>query len=504
MSNCRSIVDLLYDNVKIYGKKIALKYGEKTYTFEEFKVHVEEVAAGIDALGLRRGMRAAIMLPNKPEFAFLYYALLRQGIEIIPLNILNKSTELNHILNDSKADAIIAWDKFADVIIPAVEGLEKCKYQLYIGNSTPQGGINLEEIWRKNRPTPARAEIKTDDIALIFYTAGVGEQARGAALSNDSVMLTVQSIAETFLFNSADKVLATLPLFNTLGQFVAMNVPIAIGATIVLHPKFESERVIEALIKDEITVLPGVPSIFDSILEELPEQSIAHNLRLCLSSGAPLSENTFTQFQNRLNVPIIEGYGLSECSPLVTSNRIYREQKHGTVGWPLPDVDLKIVDDQQRDVLQGEIGEILIRSKQVMCYYLNRPQATKAVLNDGWLKTGDVGRIDADGYLCLVDRKKDLILKGGFHVYPKEIELILNAHPKVMQSAVVGQTTSDSNECITAFILLRPGEQATIAELRSYCLEKMAAYKCPEKFEFRDQFPKSSTGKILKRALREE
>ncbi|KAA3658805.1 MAG: hypothetical protein DWQ10_10365 [Calditrichaeota bacterium] len=296
--------------------------------------------------------------------------------------------------------------------------------------------------------------------------------------------------------------MATLPLFNTLGQFVAMNVPIAVGASIVLHSKFDSRFVLDAIENEKITVFPGVPTIFDAILKDLPEHSFDQNLRLCLSSGAPLSEYTFTQFQNKLNVPIIEGYGLSECSPLVTSNRIYREQKHGTVGWPLPDVDLKIVDEKQQEVLPGEIGEIMIRSKQVMRFYLNNPQTTKEVLHDDWLNTGDVGKLDKDGYLCLVDRKKDLILKGGFHVYPKEIEAILNEHPKVLQSAVIGQTTIDSNECITAYVLLQPGERARVEELKHYCAENLAAYKCPEKIEFRDELPKSSSGKILKRALK--
>ncbi|KAA3616539.1 MAG: hypothetical protein DWQ05_12475 [Calditrichaeota bacterium] len=504
MTSGNSIVDFLYENAKTYGNNTALRYQNQSYTFNEFITHVEEVAAGIDALGLRRGMRAAIMLPNTPDYAFLYYALLRQGIEIIPLNILLKSTELNHILGDSEAHAIIAWDKFANVIIPAVEDLDNCKYQLYIGDSTPQGGINLGEIWRKTRPVPARAEVNDDDVALVFYTAGIGSQARGAALSNISLVQTVQNIAETFLFNSADHVLAALPLFNSFGQILAMNVPLSVGGSFVLLPKFESDRVIEAIEKGKITVLPGVPSIFDTVLDGMPDGPIEHNLRLCLSSGAPLSERTFTQFQKKLKVPIIEGYGLSECSPLVASNRIYREQKHGTVGWPLPEIDLKIVDDEQHQVAPGDIGEIMIRSKQVMKYYLNRPEATKAVFSNGWLNTGDVGKIDADGYLCLVDRKKDLILKGGFHVYPKEIEKVLNAHPKVQQSAVVGIAKNDSHECITAFLVLKPGEKATADELKEYCTDKMAAYKCPEKFDFLDQLPRSSSGKILKRALREK
>ncbi len=503
MKDGQSIVDILYETAKNCGSKTALIYQDQSYSYDAFITHVEEVAAGIDALGLRRGMRAAIMLPNTPEYAFLYFALMRQGIEIIPLNILLKSTELNHILGDSEAHAIIAWDRFANVIIPAVEDLDNCKYQLYIGDSTPQGGINLGEIWRKNRPVPARAEINSEDIALIFYSAGIGGQARGATHTNESLVLTVQSIAETFLFSHTDTVLAALPLFNTLGMIVAMIVPLAVGAIFVLHPKFESSKVVHALSQNQVTVLPGVPSIFDSILGDLPENAENLKLRLCISSGAPLSQQSFFHIKNRLNVPIIEGYGLSECSPLVAANRIYREQKYGTVGWPLPEVDLKIVDDQQQQVAPGDIGEIMIRSKQVMKYYLNRPEATKSVFHRGWLNTGDVGKIDSDGYLCLVDRKKDLILRGGFHVYPKEIEIILNAHPKVLQSAVIGDTSGNSNEQITAFIVVKPGRKTGIEEIREYCLDKMAAYKCPDQVKFLARLPRSSSGKILKRALRD-
>ena len=280
---------------------------------------------------------------------------------------------------------------------------------------------------------------------MIFYSAGIGGQARGAAHTNESLLLTVQSIVETFLFSHTDNVLATLPLFNTLGMIAAMNVPLAVGATFILHPKFESKKVIQALRENQVTVLPGVPSIFDSILQDLPDLSKNIKLRLCISSGAPLSAKSFSDIRHKLNVPIIEGYGLSECSPLVAANRIYREQKQGTVGWPLPEVDLKIVDNEMQQVPPGDIGEILIRSKQVMKYYLNRPEATKSVLHKGWLNTGDVGKIDRDGYLCLIDRKKDLILRGGFHVYPKEIEIILNAHPQVLQSAVIGVASENSS-----------------------------------------------------------
>ncbi len=496
------IVDKLYCSAKNHPERPAFCFEGDSVTYRELIDRVEQYAAAIDALGLNKGKRVALMLPNIPEFVFLYYALLRQGLEIIPLNIMLKSGEIRYILEDSEAVSIIAWDKFSGQVTAAVEGLDTCKYQLYIGTEVPGGGLNLTEFGAQRRSVPPACELEGEDSAVIFYTAGTTGNPKGAVLSHAGIASTVQGIAENFLVTASDCVLAVLPLFHALGQMVTMNVPLSSGASFSLHLKFDKDAFLHSFRQDAITVIVGVPALFEAILSQPELKDSLAKLRLCISSGAPLQPDLQERFQETFGVPILQGYGLSECSPLVTSNRIYREQRAGTVGLPVPENEVAIFDDHGRQLPVGEVGEIGIRSPSVMKYYLNRPEATRAVIRDGWLMTGDVGKIDTDGYLHLVDRKKDIILKCGFHVYPREVERVLLAHQKVAQTAVIGIKSQRHGEEVKAFVVLKKGEKCTAKELIDYCNEKMAAYKCPGVIEFVPELPRGSTGKVLKKELK--
>ncbi|HHL73900.1 MAG TPA: long-chain fatty acid--CoA ligase [Bacteroidetes bacterium] len=496
------IVDKLYHSAQEFPDRTAFVYENSPVSYSELLDRVEQYAAAIDALGLTRGKRVALMLPNIPEFVYLYYALLRQGLEVIPLNIMLKAGEIRYILEDSESASIIAWDRFSTQVTAAVDGLDSCKYQLYIGTEAPGSGLNLTEFGAQRRSVPPACELEGEDPAVIFYTAGTTGNPKGAVLSHAGIASTVQGISETFFFTHTDRVFAVLPLFHALGQMLTMNVPIATGAAFALHPRFDRETIEQFFQNDAITVIVGVPALFEAIQSRPEIKEYLSDLRLCISSGAPLPQEIQTGFIEVFGIAILQGYGLSECSPLVTCNRIYREQRAGTVGLPVPENEVAIFDDDGRQRPTGEVGEIGIRSPSVMKYYLNRPQATRSVIRDGWLMTGDVGKIDTDGYLHLVDRKKDIILKCGFHVYPREVERVLLAHQKVAQAAVVGVKSPRIGEDVKAFVVLKQGEQCSSAELIDYCNEKMAAYKCPGIIEFVSELPLGSTGKVLKKDLK--
>ncbi len=482
---------------------VAMVYGSTVITYERFIEAVDRLAAGLQSLGLRRGDRLALMLPNLPHFAIAYYALLKLGVWVVPLNVMLKEAEIQYILEDSEASGFIGWGHFSRSLSRAAANLERCRLHVFLGEQMPAGSIGLLRLMNDARAIKPPT-VPSNENAVVLYTAGTTGHPKGAMLSHGNLLAGIHGCRDALLVTPDDRVLAVLPLFHSFGQTVAMHVPLLSGACLILHSKFEPAAIIDSLERDRVSIFPGVPRMFEQLLELKPPKEKLSTLKFCVTSGAPLPEEVREKMTSRYDRPILAGYGLSECSPFVAVQQPQRETRRGSVGLPLPGLEVRIHDNDGRSLAVGEMGDIAVRGEVTMRGYLNRSEATKDVLGDGWLMTGDIGYIDADGFLFIVDRKKDLILKAGFNVYPSEVEEFINAHPKVDECAVIGVPDKHHGEEVKAFVVLRPGQHSNKDEIIQYCREKMATYKCPKHIEFCGSLPRGATGKVLKRLLREK
>jgi long-chain acyl-CoA synthetase len=501
--NMKSPSEFVSDNARKNPDAVAIVYGSTTIPYHRLSDAIDRLAAGLYQRGLRRGDRIALMLPNVPHFIISYYALLKLGVWIVPLNIMLKETEVRYILEDSEAKGFIGWQSFSQTLSRAVANLDRCHLQIYLGENLPPGCIDLIQLINAGIPLPLEP-VPSDEIAVVYYTAGTTGHPKGAMLSHENLLASVQGCRQTLLVRPEDRFLAVLPLFHSFGQVVGMHVPLASGAVIVLHSKLDSALIIESIQNDRVTIFPGVPGIFEQVLQLKPPKETISTLKYCVGSGAPVTKRLYEEMMNRYGVPILAGYGLSECSPLSAAQQPLGHIRHDSVGMPLPGLEVRILDNTGKTLGPGEVGEIAFSGNTVMRGYLNRSEATKDVLRNGWLMTGDVGYLDADGYLYIVDRKKDLILKAGFNVYPREVEEFINAHPKVEECAVIGVPDKYCGEEVKAYVVLRQGQHSSKDELIQYCRDKIAAYKCPKHVEFCGSLPRGATGKVLKRVLREK
>lgn len=501
--NIKSPSEFISDNARKHSDAVAIVYGSSSITYHQLGDAIDRLASSLYQLGLRRGDRIALMLPNVPHFIISYYALLKLGVWIVPLNIMLKETEIRYILEDSEARGFIGWQRFSQTLSRSVANLDHCSLHILLGENLPPGTIDLIQLI--NAGTPAQLEsIPVDEIAVVYYTAGTTGHPKGAMLSHENLSASIQGCRQSLLVRPEDRFLSVLPLFHSFGQIVGMHVPLASGAVIILHSKFDAATIVESLQNDRATIFPGVPGIFEQLLQLNPSKEVFSTLKFCIASGAPIARSLYDEMMSRFGVPVLAGYGLSECSPLSAAQQPMGLIRHGSVGVPLPGLDVRIYDNSGKAAGPGEVGEIAFSGNTVMRGYLNRSEATKDVLRDGWLMTGDVGYLDADGYLYIVDRKKDLILKAGFNVYPREVEEFINAHPKVEECAVIGVPDKYCGEEVKAYVVLRQGQHSSKDELIQYCRDKMAAYKCPRHVEFCGSLPSGATGKVLKRVLREK
>jgi len=503
MTNIKAPSEIISESARKNNDAVAIAYDATTFTYQQLNEAVDKLAASLFQLGLRRGDRLALMLPNLPQFVIAYFALLKLGVWIIPLNVMFKEAEIRYILEDSEAKGFIGWDLFAQTLLKAATNLDRCSLHILLGENILPGCFELAQLISAGEAA-ALEPIPTDEIAVVFYTAGTTGHPKGAMLSHENLLASIQGCRQALLVRPEDRVLAVLPLFHSFGQIVGMHVPLTSGAVIIMHSKFDAAAIADSLQNDRVTIFPGVPGMFEQLLQLNPAKEKLATVKFCVASGAPLTESLQDEMNRRFGVPILAGYGLSECSPLAAVQQPHGLLRHGSVGIPLPGLEIRILDDSGKALRPNEVGEIAISGNAVMRGYLNRSEATKDVLRDGWMMTGDVGYLDADGYLTIVERKKDLILKAGFNVYPREVEKFINAHPKVEECAVIGVPDKHSGEEAKAYVVLRQGQHSSKEEIINYCREKMAAYKCPKHIEFCGSLPRGATGKVLKRVLREK
>lgn len=464
---------------------------------------IDRFRGSLAQIGIRRGDRVGILLPNSPHFPIAYYAVVGLGAIALPLNIMLKARELAYKLEDAEARAIIAWSNFAPEVEKATASLQMLAFRIYLGDQVPSGSLRMVDLIRRGTRMSPSPEVSPDDVAVILYTAGVTGRPKGAELTHRNLAYHAAEFRNLLRITPKDRFLAVMPFYHALGQAMVMNLAFVSGAQLVIQSRFHPGDVLRALREEQITFFLGVPTMYNLIagFPSAPEYE-APSVRYCLSGGSKLSQETARHFEEHCDHVIMEGYGLSETSSMVCLNTMAGMGYNGSVGRPIPGVDVRIADEDDRELPVGEVGEVLIQGATVMRGYRGQPDRSSQALRGGWFHTGDLGKIDIDGNLYLVDRKDDMILKSGFKIYPREIEEVLEQLPHVEEVAVVEVPDPMVGQEIKACVVLKEGADITSGDIVQYCRERMAAYKCPKLVRFYKELPKAPGGKIIKGELR--
>lgn len=511
-----SLATLLEETSRTHPDRVALILGDDELTYREVDRLASRVADVLRGRGIGAGDRVAIACPNLIEFPIVYYGILKAGAVVVPMNILMKSEEIRYYLEDSEAKALFCFAGTADLDLgaqarAAFDAVSSCEHFIVIGDAEGVTGESYQELVNSASEDVQSASSSESDTAVILYTSGTTGQPKGAELTHANLVLNALGCHRLFMTSEdqPDTMLVCLPLFHTFGATVLMNAGFASGATLVLVPRFTGEAALQLMVRHHITFFAGVPTMYWGLLNALRDEddarTIREHMRVAASGGAALPVQILDDFANRFGVGILEGYGLSETSPVATFNHLGRPSKPGSIGQAIWGVEVALVDEEWNHITEpGQVGEIAIRGYNIMKGYLNRPDATAAVMNNGWFRTGDLATRDEDGYYFIVDRAKDMIIRGGFNVYPREVEEVLMRHPAVSLAAVVGVPSEEFGEEVKAYLVRTQGDATTEAELIAYCREHLAAFKCPRSIEFVSALPMTSTGKILKRELRDD
>lgn len=498
---------------------IALVFFGKEVTYREMQENIDRTAAALADMDVRKGDRVALMLPNCPEYVYSYFACMKLGAIAVQLNPLYTPSELELLLNDSGAKVFVGVDavfgSFHEVRdrVP-VEHVIVARMMW-----TDVEGENLwfDELLQKYPPESPEAAIDPkEDVAVFQYTGGTTGIPKAVMLTHFNLVANATQVRE-WLRDFTDRMfaggvtqhytLAVLPFFHSYGMTCVMNVGLSFPSGQVLLPRFDVDSLLELAEQYRPTIFPGVPTIYTAIANHpYVDRYNLESIEVCNSGAAPMPVDVMARFEERTGSKMIEGYGLTEASPVTHCNPFTGECKPGSIGMPYPDTDCRIVDIETgtTDVPPGDEGELIIKGPQVMKGYWNRPEETAETIRDGWLYTGDIARMDEDGYFYIVDRKKDMVITGGFNIYPREVDEVLFEHPKIAEAVTAGIPDDYYGEVLKAYVVLKDGESATQEELLDFCAQKLAAYKIPRSIEFRRELPKSAIGKILRRVLVEE
>ncbi|EGK14900.1 long-chain-fatty-acid-CoA ligase [Desmospora sp. 8437] len=525
--------DLLKKSAKDYPEREAIYFMGKRITYRELMDDVHRMARALKELGVKKGERVSIMLANSPQAVIAYYAVLTIGGVVVQTNPMYKERELEHMLTDSGAETIICLDlvyqqvekvkprtPLKRVIVTGIKDyLPFPKNWLYslklkMDGTQPQipygdGVFAFSEIMKKAMPEPVEIEIASmDEVALLQYTGGTTGLAKGAMLTHRNIVVNVVQCHHWMYKGERgkEKVLGLVPFFHVYGMTVVMNFSVYMAATMVLVPRFDVKDVLKVIDKERPSLFPGAPTMYVGLINhpEIAKYDLS-SIKACISGSAPLPVAVQERFEKLTGGRLVEGYGLTECSPVTHANPIWEKRKNGSIGLPWPDTECRVVDpDTGEEMEAGVAGLLQVKGPQVMKGYWNRKEETEKVLRDGWLNTGDIAMMDEDGYFYIMDRQKDMIIAGGFNIYPREVEEVLYDHPAVQEVAVIGVPDPYRGETVKAFLVLKPDAKVTEQELNTYCRSKLANYKVPRLYEFRDQLPKTTVGKVLRRELAEE
>ena len=505
----------LRETAEKHAEKTAYYFMGQTSTYGELDRAVTKFASGLEHLGIKQGDHIALLLGNSPHFVISLYGALRLGVTTIPINPIYTVDEIGYILKNGDVKAIVALD----LALPLAEKMHHLLPEIkhYIFCQTTPDSLDQSEISKLTICSKMKSFTEViatgdldfkgpmqedDDTAIILYTSGTTGKPKGAMLTHKNLFSNARDVGNYLKMNNNDRVVTALPMFHVFCLTVALNAPLLSGATILIAPKFSPKEVF-ALIKEyEATIFAGVPTMYN-FLYQFPEGNPGDlkSLRLCVSGGAPLPVALLKNFEQKFNVLISEGYGLSEASPVTCFNPLDRPRRPGSIGTSILCVENKVVDELGEEVTVGAVGELIVRGPNVMKGYYKMPEETAAAIRNGWLHTGDLARMDEEGYFYIVDRKKDLIIVGGYNVYPREVEEVISNHQDVVEVAVLGVPDADQGEAVNAYVVSR-NPKLTVEEIREYCKEHLAKYKVPTTIGFLDELPKNTTGKILRRALK--
>lgn len=488
-----NLAENLVQSAAAGADQAAVKLDDIVVSYGALQAGASRVAGWLQSLGVEPGDRVALNMPNLPQFPVIYYGILWAGGVVVPMNPLFKDREVAYALNDSGAKAIFVWEGMAEEAVAAADEVGIPCIQVGAGFTAEVGQHQPAEL-------VARDE---QDTAVILYTSGTTGSPKGAELSHRNISRNVEISVDLVEMARGDVVFGGLPLFHSFGQVVGMNAAVKAGATLTLLPRFEPGKALEVLQRDQVTIMEGVPTMYVALVQ-VPNAADFDTsaLRVAVSGGASLPVEVLRGFESTYDCALLEGYGLSETSPVASFNHRDKERKPGSIGTPVAGVEFRLVDAQWTDVPEGEIGEIAIKGHNVMKGYLNKPEATASVMNDGWFRTGDLAKRDGEGYYFIVDRAKDMIIRGGYNVYPREIEEVIYEHPAVATAAVVGVPDDTHGEEVAAAVTLKPGASASEAEIQQFVKDRIAAYKYPRIVWITDVLPTGPTGKILKREIK--
>ncbi|ALS23132.1 long-chain-fatty-acid--CoA ligase [Paenibacillus naphthalenovorans] len=528
----QNLAHFLKESAQTYPKHIALDFLGKKISYRELLDSAYRFANTLIRLGVRKGSRVAIMLPNCPQTVIAYYGTLLMGGVVVMTNPMYTPRELEYQLKDSGATVIVTLDLLFDrvyqvkekaeirqIIVTSIKDylpipqnwlyplfakLKKMKRDVIYG----EGVYSFVKLLRRASPEPCGVKLDAEnDLALIQYTGGTTGRAKGVMLTHYNLVAnTIQNRLWSYRSKQAGEVyLSALPFFHVFGLTVLLNKSVYLAGTMALLPRFEIALLVETVRRVKPTIFPGAPTMYAGLIRHALTGSTLSSLEVCVSGAAPLPAEIQQKFEAMTGARLVEGYGLTEASPVTHANNIWEKRKIGSIGIPLPDTEARIVDpDHDTELPAGEIGELIVRGPQVMKGYWNRPEDTAAALRDGWLYTGDMAKMDEDGFFTILDRKKDLIIAGGYNVYPREVEEVLYEHPEVEEAVVAGVSDPYRGETVKAYLVMKKNSEAGAEELNLWCRQRLAAYKVPHVYEFRETLPKSLVGKVLRRKLEEE
>jgi long-chain acyl-CoA synthetase len=520
--NLSSIIE---HHARLAPDKDAIVWNEMRFSYGQLNALSNRVANALTEMRIGHGDKVALCCPNLPFFPIVYYAIMKTGAAVVPLSVLFKPREIAYHLTDSDAKAVFVFEgtdelPLANTVKEGFDQVETCEILIVMTKepfapSPFEGAKTLTEITKDKAETFETFPTAPHDTCAILYTSGTTGQPKGAELTHLNLMTNVTTSygihlpVLDFTDGVQKTVLITLPLFHTTGQTVQMNVNLYAGNRVVLLPRFEPSATLEAMEKERVNFWVGVPTMYWALLKYVEENNydiskIKEFMKVPTSGGAPMPVEVMKRFEQVFGLRVLEGYGLSETSPLATFNQFEKPSKPGTVGQPIFGVEVKCVDENDVEVPRGERGEVVIRGSNVMKGYYKRPEATAEAFRNGWFHSGDIGIMDDEGYLAIVDRKKDMILRGGYNIYPRELEEIIMTHPAVSLCAVIAVPDDRLGEEVKAFVVRKQGAELTEETFIEWCKQQFAANKYPRYVEFRDELPIGGTGKILKRALREE
>jgi len=502
----QNLAGILRESAAKYPDQIAVNFMGQPTTYRELNAAANKIAHALREMGVQKEERVAVYCINSPFFVASYFGVLKVGATVVTINLLLHPKEVEYILKDSGTKVVIFYEKFAEGMAAIQDNLPALENLIVVGQTDLVKARAYAEIMQQMPTDPIEAEVNpTEDVAAILYTSGTTGDPKGAMLTHHNLLSNSSSVAFSLGITHDDILLTVLPMFHSFAMTCCVITPIREGAQIVALPRFEPNQVVEIIQATQSTLFFGVPSMY-VVLLQLPDEKnkLFSSIKYAISGGAALPAEVMRSFETKFNVPIYEGDGPTECSPVTTVNPIGGKRKIGSIGLPIRDVELKIVDDAGTEMPTNEIGEIIVRGPNVMKGYFNLPEATQESFFGEWFRTGDLGYRDDEGYFYIVDRKKDMIIVNGINVYPRHIEEVIYQHPAVAEVAVVGVPHPRSGEAVKAFLILKPGAEVTGPEIRQFCRQHLGNFEVPRQVVIVESLPKSATGKILKRELRRQ